>query len=175
MAWASIWSRGIDVIVDYAHNPAGIRAAVETARHALVERLGARVTVVLSALAIDAESQRRTMGRVAAELADALVLTTERWAPSEPGDRLPAGLEEGAAGSSGVACDVVLERRDAIDLAIRGAASGDVVLVLGRGAQNEPLFDGRGHAEPFDDRIEARRALEGVARASAAGSRGPRP
>src|SRR5204862_1337263 len=134
--------------------PDGIRAAVETARHALVERSGARVTVVLSALAIDSESQRRAMGRVAAELADAIVLTTERWAPFEPGERLPTGLEEGARGSSGVACDVVLERRDAIDLAIRGAARGDAVLVLGRGAQDEPPFDGQGRGAPLHDRIE---------------------
>ncbi len=153
----------VDVIVDYAHNPAGVGAALETARHTLAGRPGARVTVVLSALAIDTEPQRRAMGRVAGELADALVLTTERWAPFEPRDRLPTGLEEGARGSSSVDCDVVLERREAIDHAIRGAAPGDVVLVLGRGAQDELLFDGRGHSHPFDDRIEAHRALAEVA------------
>jgi UDP-N-acetylmuramoyl-L-alanyl-D-glutamate--2,6-diaminopimelate ligase len=154
----------VDVIVDYAHNPGGIRAALQTARHTLTQRPGARMTVVLSALAIDAEPQRRAMGRAAAELADALVLTTERWAPFEPRDRLPMGLEEGAREPSGTHCDVVLERRDAIDHAIRSAAPGDVVLVLGRGAQAELLFDGHGHPHPFDDRIEARRALARVAR-----------
>jgi UDP-N-acetylmuramoyl-L-alanyl-D-glutamate--2,6-diaminopimelate ligase len=122
------------------------------------------VTVVLSALAIDAEPQRRAMGRVAAELADAVVLTTERWGPFEPRDRLPTGLEEGAHESSSGTCDIVLERRAAIDHAIRGAAPGDVVLVLGRGAQDEPLFDGHGQPHPFDDRIEAGRALAEVAR-----------
>ena len=163
----------VDVIVDYAHNPDGIRAAVETARHTLAERPGARVTVVLSALAIDAEPQRRAMGRVAAELADALVLTTERWAPFEPHDRLPTGLEEGARESPGVDCDVVLERRAAIDRAIRASAPGDVVLVLGRGAQDELLFDGPGDPQPFDDRIEARLALAEVAGAPTAGAQGP--
>jgi UDP-N-acetylmuramoyl-L-alanyl-D-glutamate--2,6-diaminopimelate ligase len=104
------------------------------------------------------------MGHVAAELADTLVLTTERWAPFEPRDRLPTGLEEGARESSGGDCEVVLERRDAIDQAIGSAAPGDVVLVLGRGAQDELLFDGQGHPRPFDDRIEAGRALAEAAR-----------
>jgi UDP-N-acetylmuramyl tripeptide synthase len=73
-------------------------------------------------------------------------------------------LEEGARESSGGSCDVVLERRAAIDRAIRAAAPGDLVLVLGRGAQDEPLFDGQGQPHPFDDRIEAGRALAEVAR-----------
>jgi UDP-N-acetylmuramoyl-L-alanyl-D-glutamate--2,6-diaminopimelate ligase len=153
-----------DVVVDYAHNPAGVRVALETARGAVAEH--ARVIAVLSALAIDTEPQRRAMGEAAAGLADTLLLTTERWSPFERGDRLPTGLEAGARVVSGVDCRVRLERGEAIAEAIRGAGPGDVVLILGRGAQDEPLFDGAGEARPFDDRVEARRVLDELAAAA---------
>jgi UDP-N-acetylmuramoyl-L-alanyl-D-glutamate--2,6-diaminopimelate ligase len=160
-----------DVVVDYAHNPAGVRVALETARGAAAERPRARVIAVLSGLAIDTEPQRRAMGEAAAGLADTLLLTTERWAPFEPGDRLPTGLEAGARGVPGVDCRVRLERGEAIAEAIRGAGPGDVVLILGRGAQDEPLFDGAGEPRPFDDRVEARRALDELAAAASPSTR----
>ena len=57
-----------------------------------------------------------------------------------------------------------LDRRKAITLAVRSADPGDVVLIAGKGHEDYQII---GHVKhPFDDRTEARRALEGRRRRS---------
>jgi UDP-N-acetylmuramoyl-L-alanyl-D-glutamate--2,6-diaminopimelate ligase len=153
-----------DVVVDYAHNPDGMRRVLETAR-ALVDARGggAHLRVVCSAPRIRNEHQRRMMGRVAASLADHLVLTTERWPGTDAAIQLPEGLEEAARERARGACEAVLDRSDAIECAVRAARPGDVVMILGRGNLSGALLDRHGHRRPFDDRDAARRALAPLA------------
>jgi UDP-N-acetylmuramoyl-L-alanyl-D-glutamate--2,6-diaminopimelate ligase len=52
----------------------------------------------------------------------------------------------------------VVDRRQAIELAIRTAASEDIVVLAGKGHEDYQIV---GHERlPFDDRLEARAALE---------------
>jgi UDP-N-acetylmuramoyl-L-alanyl-D-glutamate--2,6-diaminopimelate ligase len=98
------------------------------------------------------------MGRIARAASDLLVLTTERWRPGEP--NAPArGLVEGALGVRDGECELIPDRRRAIDRAIASARDGDVVLVLGRGARGGHLLDEHARPRRFDDRDEARAAL----------------
>ena len=53
---------------------------------------------------------------------------------------------------------VELDRKRAIDLAVRSASSGDIVLVAGKGHEDYQVVGTVKH--PFDDRIETRRALD---------------
>jgi UDP-N-acetylmuramoyl-L-alanyl-D-glutamate--2,6-diaminopimelate ligase len=53
---------------------------------------------------------------------------------------------------------VELDRRKAIDLAVRSASAGDVVLVAGKGHEDYQIVGLVKH--PFDDRTETRRALQ---------------
>ena len=53
---------------------------------------------------------------------------------------------------------VELDRRKAIDLAVRSASAGDVILVAGKGHEDYQVVGTVKH--PFDDRTETRRALE---------------
>jgi UDP-N-acetylmuramoyl-L-alanyl-D-glutamate--2,6-diaminopimelate ligase len=66
------------------------------------------------------------------------------------------------AGTTGLRADVweIGDRRDAIAAAVRAARQGDAVLILGKGHETGQEIQGR--VEPFDDRVVARRALEGV-------------
>jgi UDP-N-acetylmuramoyl-L-alanyl-D-glutamate--2,6-diaminopimelate ligase len=59
--------------------------------------------------------------------------------------------------AAGVQPIVELDRRKAIDLAVRSASRGDAVLIAGKGHEDYQLLGMVKH--PFDDRIEARRAL----------------
>jgi UDP-N-acetylmuramoyl-L-alanyl-D-glutamate--2,6-diaminopimelate ligase len=54
------------------------------------------------------------------------------------------------------------ERREAIELALRCARPGDVVLIAGKGHEDYQLVGKE--KRPFDDRAEARRALAQMAR-----------
>jgi UDP-N-acetylmuramoyl-L-alanyl-D-glutamate--2,6-diaminopimelate ligase len=157
-------SQPFDVIVDYAHNPDGIRSSLETARGVIADRPGARVHAVVSAVAqITDVPQRLAMGRAARELSDHLILTTERWSLEESSTVPPEGLAEGAREGPGGQCEVVGDRRAALELALQSAAPGDVVMILGRGARADRIFDASDRPHQFDDRVEARALLGRIA------------
>ena len=151
-----------DVVVDYAHNPDGIAAALDAGRAILDARGGGRLHVVLSALSLVGSEQAHAMGAAAAARADRLVLTTQRWTPDDPAGVLSPGLLDGARAAARAAIDVEPDRAAAIAAGIGGAAAGDVVLVLERGELGSPLLDDADRAVPFDDRVQARAALAAV-------------
>jgi len=66
-------------------------------------------------------------------------------------------IEAGFAGSK-TPYDVELDRARAIEKAVLGARPGDTVLVAGKGHETEQIIGSE--RRPFDDRVEARRALE---------------
>jgi UDP-N-acetylmuramoyl-L-alanyl-D-glutamate--2,6-diaminopimelate ligase len=147
-----------DAIVDYAHNPDGLRQALEAARHVLDSRGGGHVIVVASVLSALDERQRREMGAAIGALADRTVVTLDRVEPDEPADRPPAGLVEGIEAAGG-AYEVLLRRDDAIEWALRQAQAGDAVLIVNRGARGGPLLDVDDEGRRFDDRAETRALL----------------
>jgi UDP-N-acetylmuramoylalanine-D-glutamate ligase len=145
-----------DVLVDYAHNPEGIRASLGAARELLEGRRGASLRVVACAISVIVRRQRREMGRLAAAGADDLVLTSDRVLPDDPVDELPPGLVEGAREAGGA--EVVPDRAEAFIRVLGRARPGDVVLLLGRG-ERRAAIDADGRPAEFDDRDEARRIL----------------
>ena len=148
-----------DVIVDYAHDPAGTSAVAGLARKLLERRGGGRLTAVVCAVDVLSDArEQRAIGAAAARLCDRVVLTSARWALAEP-PHPPGPLVDGARAISTAEIDVVDDRADAIGHAILSAGDGDCVLILGRGPLDTPLFDSEGTPRPFDDREEARRAL----------------
>lgn len=149
-----------DVVVDYAHNPDGLRRLLEAGRELVGARgSSARLRVVCSAPRIRNEHQRRMMGQIAASLADHLILTTERWPETDAAVELPAEFEQAALKRPIGHCEVILDRSDAIGRALRAARPGDLVTILGRGNLSGVLLDRAGRPRPFDDRETARRLL----------------
>jgi UDP-N-acetylmuramoyl-L-alanyl-D-glutamate--2,6-diaminopimelate ligase len=145
------------VLVDYAHTPEALDNVLRAARELTRNRLH----VVFGAGGDRDRSKRPLMGRVAAELADRVVVTSDNPRSEDP----DAIVDEILAGTGpGVEHDV--DRRRAIALAVETAEPGDVVVIAGKGHEQGQEFEG-GRKEPFDDVTEARRAL----RALAAGAR----
>jgi UDP-N-acetylmuramoyl-L-alanyl-D-glutamate--2,6-diaminopimelate ligase len=147
--------RGQDflALVDYAHKPGALRAVLETLRGT-----GGRLAVVFGAGGNRDAGKRQPMGRVAAELADLVVVTDDN-----PRDEDPATIRSAilaGAGAAGGAADIVEigDRRAAIAHAVRWARAGDVVLVAGKG--HETGQTAAGHTDPFDDRVELAELLE---------------
>jgi UDP-N-acetylmuramoyl-L-alanyl-D-glutamate--2,6-diaminopimelate ligase len=91
------------------------------------------------------------MGRIAFELADRAILTSDNPRSEDP----RAILDEVLAGAPSL--EVEPDRAHAIAAAIAGAEAGDVVLIAGKGHEQGQEVDGVVH--PFDDRDVARRAL----------------
>ncbi len=139
--------RDFTVVVDYAHTPDGIGAAVAAAREILAET--GRVIVVVGAGGDRDRSKRPLMGRAAAQ-ADVAVLTTDNPRREAP----EAILAEVAAGASGPGIvRQVVDRRAAIRAALAEAGPGDAVLVLGKGHEQGQDFGSV--VVPFDDRTVA--------------------
>jgi UDP-N-acetylmuramoyl-L-alanyl-D-glutamate--2,6-diaminopimelate ligase len=92
------------------------------------------------------------MGRIASDLSDVVILTTD-----DPRDEDPQAIvEEIAAGGS--PDEVELDRRRAIERALELARPGDVVLVAGRGHETEQQL-AEGRTVLFDDRDVVREVL----------------
>jgi len=108
-------------------------------------------------------AKRPMMGEIASRLADVVVVTSDNPRSEDPGkiiDEVVAGIRPTRG------ADVVLEpaRAVAIDVAIRTARAGDVVVVAGKGHETTQTIGVR--AVPFDDR---RVAAEALARRAAGG------
>jgi UDP-N-acetylmuramoyl-L-alanyl-D-glutamate--2,6-diaminopimelate ligase len=132
------------VIVDYAHTPDSLENVLRTARE-----LGRHLTVVFGAGGDRDREKRPLMGRIAAELADRVIVTTDN-----PRSEDPAAIARDVAHGR---LEIVLDRREAIESALAGAHEGDVVVIAGKGADTEMELADR--SIPFDDRVVAREAL----------------
>jgi len=137
------------VIVDYSHKPGALETVLREAR-ALT---GGRVLCVFGAGGDRDREKRPLMGRVAAELADVAIVTSDN-----PRSEDPAAIAAEVA--EGLDVDVELDRRAAIERAIESAAAGDVVVIAGKGHEQGQEFADR--TIPFDDREVARAALRNL-------------
>jgi UDP-N-acetylmuramoyl-L-alanyl-D-glutamate--2,6-diaminopimelate ligase len=134
------------VVVDYAHKPGALETVLREAR-----RLGAgRVICVFGAGGDRDREKRPLMGRVAASLADEVIITSDN-----PRSEDPAAIAAEVAHGLGV--EIVLDRSAAIESAIERARHGDVVVIAGKGHEAGQEFADR--TVPFDDREVARGAL----------------
>ncbi len=145
------------VVVDYAHKPDAVAAAIDTLRP-LADAGGGRVLVVLGAGGDRDRGKRPVMGEIAARLADVLVVTDDNPRTEDPAAiraELLAGTRDGGAEVVEVG-----DRRAAITEALVRARAGDVVLVAGKGHETGQEVEGVVH--PFDDRDVVRDVLRGL-------------
>jgi UDP-N-acetylmuramoyl-L-alanyl-D-glutamate--2,6-diaminopimelate ligase len=146
----------ITVIVDYAHTDDALRNLLETARPMATRRL----ITVFGAGGDRDRTKRPLMGMVAARLSDVVVITSDNPRTEEP-SRIIEEVRRGATSEtrqSNAEVLTVVDRREAIEQAIRRAAAGDVVLIAGKGHEKYQEIGGR--TFPFDDVAVARAALE---------------
>jgi UDP-N-acetylmuramoyl-L-alanyl-D-glutamate--2,6-diaminopimelate ligase len=136
------------VLVDYAHTPDSLENVLRTARDLAHNRL----ICVFGCGGDRDRGKRPLMGRIASELADLAIVTSDNPRSEEP----EAIIGEIVAGAE-ADVDVEPDRRDAIARAIEIAREGDVVVIAGKGHEQGQQF---GDAiVPFDDRDIAREAL----------------
>jgi UDP-N-acetylmuramoyl-L-alanyl-D-glutamate--2,6-diaminopimelate ligase len=141
--------QGFTVVVDYSHTPDSLENALRAAR----ELAHQRVYVVFGAGGDRDRAKRPLMGKIAAELADVAIVTSDNPRSEDP----KAIIEEIRAGMEGHGQEIA-DRREAILHAVRLAEDGDVVLIAGKGHEQGQELAG-GEKIPFDDVQVAREAL----------------
>jgi UDP-N-acetylmuramoyl-L-alanyl-D-glutamate--2,6-diaminopimelate ligase len=134
------------VLVDYAHTPGALEAALDSAR----ELSRGRVICVFGAGGDRDRDKRPLMGQVVLELADVALVTSDN-----PRSEDPAAIAADVV--DGLDLDVELDRRRAIERALEQAREGDVVVIAGKG--HEQGQEIAGEQLPFDDAEVAREAL----------------
>ena len=139
------------VIVDYAHKPDALEKVLRAAR----DLARSRVICVVGAGGDRDRGKRPLMGRIASELADVAIVTSDNPRSEDP----QAIIDEIVAGATSDV-DVELDRAAAIARAVELAHEGDVVLIAGKGAEQGQQFVDR--TIPFDDRVAARDALRAL-------------
>ena len=139
------------VLVDYAHTPDALRRALRAVRG-----LTSRSVICVFGCGGDRDPLKRPkMGLAVAEAATHAIVSNDNPRTEDPAS-IAAQIEPGLR-AGGLPYEVELDRSAAIQRAILGASSGDVVLIAGKGHEPYQIIGTERRA--FDDRVEARRAL----------------
>jgi len=142
------------VLVDYAHTPAGLEVVLGEAQGLAP---AGRVLCVFGCGGNRDRAKRPLMGAAAAHLSDLAFLTSDNPRQEDPLAIMEDVLGGIPGGRSNPAVVVEPDRGVAIRLALDAARAGDVVVIAGKG--HETYQEVAGQRFPFDDAIEARRAL----------------
>ena len=140
-------------VIDYAHTPDALRNALESLR----EMTPRELWCVFGCGGERDRAKRPRMGRVAESLADRVVLTDDN-PRGEDGMGIIRAIQTGMQRPE--RCLVIRDRARAIGRAVADSVDGDVVLVAGKGHEDEQVIGDERRA--FNDADCARRALEAV-------------
>jgi UDP-N-acetylmuramoyl-L-alanyl-D-glutamate--2,6-diaminopimelate ligase len=142
----------LNVFVDYAHTEGALREVL-----GFLRTVGALpLTCVFGCGGDRDRTKRPRMGRVAAELSDRVVLTSDNPRTEDPVAILRE-VEAGIPPALADKCVTVADRREAIRRAVLEAPAGSSVLVAGKGHEDYQILGAT--KVPFDDAAEARAAL----------------
>jgi UDP-N-acetylmuramoyl-L-alanyl-D-glutamate--2,6-diaminopimelate ligase len=138
---------GITGIVDYAHTPDALKNVLAAVDH--LRNGNTRIITVVGAGGNRDSGKRPLMGRVAADLSQQVILTSDNPRFEKPEDI----IEDMMAGIPADKRNDVLaitDRREAIKTAVRLAGEGDIILAAGKGHETYQEIEGK--KLPFDDR-----------------------
>jgi UDP-N-acetylmuramoyl-L-alanyl-D-glutamate--2,6-diaminopimelate ligase len=138
------------VYVDYAHTP----DALATVLKALRPHAAGRLVVVFGCGGDRDPGKRPEMGRIAADLADAVFVTDDN-PRNEDAAAIRAAVMKGCPAAREIG-----DRHEAILTAVRELKAGDLLLLAGKGHETGQIVQDR--VLPFNDADEARRAVAEV-------------
>lgn len=143
---------GAAIFVDYAHKP----EALENVLQALRPHAAGRLVVVFGCGGNRDRGKRPLMGAIAGRLADQVIVTDDN-----PREEDPASIRREILAAIPDAREIG-DRAGAIAGAISGLASGDVLVIAGKGHENGQIIGNE--VRPFNDAEAARDAVLRLAR-----------
>jgi UDP-N-acetylmuramoyl-L-alanyl-D-glutamate--2,6-diaminopimelate ligase len=155
-------SRGIRVLVDYAHKSDALHKVLQTLKDAIVEAGSKNRLITVFGCGGDRDRTKRpVMGRIATDLSDRVFITSDNPRTEDP-QAIIAEILGGIPGRKNFVVEP--DRKRAIHAAIAEAKPGDLVVIAGKGHEDyQILSDGKGgtYKVHFDDREVAAEALKG--------------
>lgn len=147
---------GAAIYVDYAHTP----DALENILMALRPHTDGQLFCIIGCGGDRDPGKRPVMGKIADELADVAIITDDNPRSEDPAKIRAAVMKDTKCARE------IGGRRAAIETAIGELHAGDVLVIAGKGHEQGQIIGGR--VEPFDDVVEARKAIEQLKRETAA-------
>ena len=142
-------------LVDYAHTPDAVERVIATVKSATK----GKIIGVLGCGGDRDASKRLLMGHALFNGCDLAVFTSDN-PRSESAEAILKEMTKGLdLGNKGF---IEIDRKSAIDLAVKNAQSGDVVLLMGKG--HESGQEVNAVVTPFDDRVELAESIKRLAR-----------
>jgi UDP-N-acetylmuramoyl-L-alanyl-D-glutamate--2,6-diaminopimelate ligase len=142
------------VVVDYAHSPDALEKVLTALRPAVPR--GGELACVFGCGGGRDPGKRPQMGRIAATLADRVIVTSDNPRGEDPA-AIAQAVVAGVLETGNRKWSIELDRASAVAHAIGGAKWGDVVLVAGKG--HEDYQECAGVRTPYSDAAAASAAL----------------
>lgn len=146
----------VTVVVDYAHTDDALRNLLETAR----PLAAGRIITVFGCGGDRDRTKRPLMGVVAGRLSDVILITSDNPRSEEPAriiEEIQRGITPDTKKVGAQRVLAIVDRREAIEEAVRIAVAGDLVLVAGKGHEKYQVIGTQ--TLPFDDVEVAQTAL----------------
>ena len=137
-------TRNFTVIVDYAHTPDSLENILKASK---VYTKG-KIICVFGCGGDRDTAKRPMMGEIAGKLAGYTVITSDNPGSEKP-EEIIRQIEEGMKKTNGK-YKVIVDRKKAIEHALRKAEKGDLILIAGKGHETYQEINGEKHH--FDDR-----------------------
>ena len=138
----------IPIMIDYAHSP----ESLENILKAVKSYTRGRVISVFGCGGDRDSGKRPIMGEISGRIADYTIITSDNPRTEDP-EKIVNQIEEGIKKTKGK-YEVVVDRQEAIEKAIKMANDKDIIILAGKG--HEPYQEINGVKYPFDERIIVR-------------------
>ena len=142
----------LTIMIDYAHSPESLQNILQAAK----SYTRGRVISVFGCGGDRDSGKRPIMGEISGKIADYTIVTSDNPRTEDP-QKIVDQIEEGIKKTKGK-YEVVVDRVEAIEHAIKMANKRDIIILAGKG--HEPYQEINGVKHPFDERIIVRDIIE---------------
>lgn len=145
-------NKNIYVFVDYAHTP----DALDNVLKSIKSFAKGRIITVFGCGGNREKEKRPTMGRIAQEYSDLIIITSDNPRYEEPEDIIEdilTGIDKNKENYI-----VMEDRKNAIKKSINMAKEGDIILIAGKGHENYQII--KDEIIDFDDKLVAKEILD---------------
>ena len=141
-------------MIDYAHSPESLQNILQATK----SYTRGRVISVFGCGGDRDSGKRPIMGEISGKIADYTIITSDNPRTEDP-QKIVDQIEEGIKKTKGK-YEVVVDRVEAIEHAIKMANKRDIIILAGKG--HEPYQEINGVKHPFDERIIVRDIVEKI-------------
>ena len=144
----------LTIMIDYAHSPESLQNILQATK----SYTRGRVISVFGCGGDRDSGKRPIMGEISGKIADYTIVTSDNPRTEDP-QKIVDQIEEGIKKTKGK-YEVVVDRVEAIEHAIKMANKKDIIILAGKG--HEPYQEINGVKHPFDERIIVRDIIEKI-------------